>query len=300
VAFAVLTIIFFVLRVLPGDPAQAALGDYASQAAVDALRTRLRLDDPIPIQYVRFLLDLGRGDLGVSLINGTPVRDQIAYNLPFTLHLTLAALIVGVFVGVPLGVYTALYHNRPPDVAGRVVSLIGMCVPAFYLGILLMLLFGVSLRWLPTVGGGNPNEPLSLLSYLVLPASALGLVVVASVSRLTRAAMLDSLTHDYVRTARAKGLHEQVVVLIHSLRPALLPIVSLTGVWAVALVGDSVTTEVVFARPGLGKMMVGALLQRDYTSVQSVMVVYALFVVAINLITDLAYGLVDPRSRSRA
>jgi ABC-type dipeptide/oligopeptide/nickel transport system permease component len=297
VFLSVVTIMFLIVRVLPGDPAQAALGEYASKAAVDILRTRLGLDDPLPIQYLHFLGDLARGDLGVSMINGTPIRDQVAYNLPFTLQLTLAALIVGILLGVPIGVWTAVKHNRAPDIVGRVLSLAGLSIPAFYLGILLVLLFGVQLKWLPAIGGGNPDSPLDLIAYLVLPAVTLGLVMTASVVRLARSAMLTALAQEYVRTARAKGLHERVVLAWHALRPALLPIVSLTGIWAVALIGDSVTTELVFARPGLGKLMVGAMLQRDYTALQSVMVIYTVFVVGVNLVTDLAYGLVDPRIR---
>jgi len=297
VFLSVVTIVFLVVRVLPGDPAQAVLGDYASKEAVDALRTKLGLDAPLPLQYVRFLGDLLRADLGVSMINGTPIRDQVAYNLPFTLQLTVAAVMVGLVLGIPTGVYTAVERNRAPDYLGRILSLAGLSIPAFYLGILLILLFGVQLKWLPAIGGGNPNAPLEMLTYLVLPALTLGLVMTAAVARLARSAMLSALTQEYVRTARAKGLHERVVLFLHALRPALLPIVSLTGIWAVALIGDSVTTELVFSRPGLGKMMVGAMLQRDYTSLQSVMVVYTLFVVGINLVTDLVYGFVDPRIR---
>jgi ABC-type dipeptide/oligopeptide/nickel transport system permease component len=300
VFLSVVTIVFLVVRVLPGDPAQAALGDYASRDAVEALRAKLGLAAPLPVQYLRFLADLARGDLGVSMINGTPIRDQVAYNLPFTIQLTLAALVVGILLGVPVGVYTAVERNRAPDYVGRVLSLAGLSVPAFYLGILLILLFGVRLRWLPAVGGGDPGRPGDLIGYLVLPALTLGLVMTASVARLARSAMLGTLTQEYTRTARAKGLRERGVLFVHALRPALLPIVSLTGIWAVALIGDAVTTELVFSRPGLGKMMVGAMLQRDYTALQSVMVVFTLFVVCINLVTDLAYGLVDPRLRTQA
>jgi ABC-type dipeptide/oligopeptide/nickel transport system permease component len=298
VFLSVVTIVFLVVRVLPGDPAQAALGDYASKEAVESLREKLGLNQPLPVQYARFLMDLLRGDLGESMINGSPIRDQVAYNLPFTLQLTLAALLVGIALGIPIGVYTAVQRNRAPDYLGRVLSLAGLSVPAFYLGILLILLFGVQLKWLPAIGGGNAGNPADMVLFLILPAMTLGLVMTASVARLSRSAMLNALTQEYVRTARAKGLQEHIVLFLHALRPALLPIVSLTGVWAVALVGDSVTTELVFARPGLGKMMVGAMLQRDYTSLQSVMVVYTLFVVGINLVTDLAYGFVDPRIRT--
>ncbi len=295
VLLSVVTVIFLVVRVLPGDPAQAALGENASREAVQVLRTRLGLDAPLPLQYVHFVGDLLRGDLGVSMINGAAVRDQVAYNLPFTLQLSLAALIIGIAVGVPVGVYTAVKRNRTPDYIGRVLSLTGLSTPAFFLGILLILLFGIQLKWLPAIGGGNPNSPLEVITSLVLPALTLGLVMTASVARISRSAMLGVLGEEYVRTARAKGLAEHRVEFTHALRPALLPIVSLTGIWAVALIGDSVTTELIFARPGLGKMMVGAMLQRDYTSLQSVMVVYTAFVVGINLITDLAYAVVDPR-----
>jgi ABC-type dipeptide/oligopeptide/nickel transport system permease component len=297
VFLSVVTVVFVVVRVLPGDPAQAALGDYASQEAVAALRTRLGLDDPLPVQYARFLGDLLRGDLGTSMINGTSIRDAIAYNLPFTLQLGVAALAVGVAAGVPVGVLAAVHRDRLADHLVRVASLAGLSVPAFFLGVLIILLFGVQLRWLPAIGGGDPDQPLDRLTYLVLPTLSLGLIMTASVAHLTRSAVLNSLGFDYVRTARAKGLREHLVLALHVLRPALLPIVSLTGIWAVALIGDSVTTELVFARPGLGRMIVGAILQRDYTALQSVMVIYTLFVVGINLFTDLAYGVVDPRTR---
>ena len=295
VFLSVLTIVFLVVRVLPGDPATAALGDYASKEAVDALRIRLGLNDPLPVQYARFLADVLRGDLGKSMINSTPIGDQIAHNLPYTLELTLAALVVGVSLGIPVGVYTATERNHLPDYIGRVLSLVGLSAPAFYLGILIILLFAVQLKWLPAIGGGELDDAGDSLSHLILPALTLGLVMTASVVRLARSAMLNVLTQDYVRTARAKGLRERWVILRHALRSALIPIVALTGIWGVTLIGDSVTTELVFSRPGLGKLMVGAMLQRDYTTLQSTMVVYALFVVGINLLTDLTYGFVDPR-----
>jgi ABC-type dipeptide/oligopeptide/nickel transport system permease component len=216
VLLGVVTTVFLVVRVLPGDPAQAALGDYASKQTIEALRTRLGLDAPLPIQYLRFLGDLVRGDLGVSMINGTPVRDSIAYNLPFTIQLTLAALVVGIVLGLPVGIFTAVQRNHAADYIGRILSLAGLSVPAFYLGILLMLLFAVQLKWLPAIGGGNPDKPIDVIASLVLPALTLGLVMTASVARLSRLAMLSGLTQEYVRTARAKGLHERVVLIVHA------------------------------------------------------------------------------------
>ncbi len=297
VFLGVATIVFLVVRVIPGDPAVAALGDYASKEAVDALRQRMGLNESLPVQYVHFLASLVRGDLGKSMITGSPIRDDIAHALPYTIELTVLAILIGTFLGVPIGVYTAIRRNRMADYIGRVLSLTGLSVPAFYLGILLILLLAIQFNWLPATGGGGMDDLRENLSHLILPALTLGLVMTASVARLARSAMLNVLRQDYVRTARAKGLKERVVHLRHALRSALIPIVSVTGIWAVSLIGDSVTVEVVFARPGLGKMMVGAILQRDYTALQSIMVIYTGFVVVINLMIDLVYGWVDPRIR---
>jgi len=297
VFLGVVTIVFLVVRVIPGDPAVAALGDYASKEAVEALRQQMGLNEPLPLQYVHFLGNLVRGDLGKSMITASPIRHEIGHALPYTLELTLLAIIIGTILGIPIGVYTAIRRNRMADYIGRVLSLTGLSVPAFYLGILLILLLAIYIQWLPAVGGGGMDDLRENVSHLILPALTLGLVMTASVARLARSAMLNVLRQDYVRTARAKGLKERVVYLRHALRSALIPIVSVTGIWAVSLIGDSVTVEVVFARPGLGKMMVGAILQRDYTALQSIMVVYTGFVVAINLLIDLIYGWVDPRIR---
>ena len=297
VFLGVATIVFLVVRVIPGDPAVAALGDYASKEAVEALRERMGLNASLPVQYVQFLTGLAQGDLGKSMITGSSIRDEILHALPYTLELTVLAIIIGTLLGIPIGVYTAIRRNRTADYLGRILSLTGLSVPAFYLGILLILLLAIYLNWLPAVGGGGMDDFSENVRHLVLPALTLGLVMMASVARLARSAMLNVLRQDYVRTARAKGLKERVVHLRHALRSALIPIVSVTGIWAVSLIGDSVTVEVVFARPGLGKMMVGAILQRDYTALQSVMVIYTGFVVVINLAIDLIYGWVDPRIR---
>jgi ABC-type dipeptide/oligopeptide/nickel transport system permease component len=298
VLLVVLTLVFLVVRVIPGDPAQAALGDYASQEAVEALRERMGLNEPLLVQYFRYLGDLLRGDLGTSLINGKAISEQVAAVLPYTLMLTFTSVLVGVTLGIPLGVLTAISRNSFLDYLGRVISLVGLSVPAFYFAILLIFVFAVRLGWFPSVGGGDlREEPVESLKYLVLPSMTLGLIMTASITRLTRSAMLNVLNEDYVRTARAKGLREGIVLLRHGLRSALLPVVSVTGLWVASLIGDSVLTEFVFNRPGLGKMLVGAILQRDYTALQSVMVIYAAFVVVVNLLTDLTYGYLDPRIR---
>jgi ABC-type dipeptide/oligopeptide/nickel transport system permease component len=294
---AVFTIIFIIVRVAPGDPAVAALGDYASAEAVAALREQMGLNEPLWKQYLTFLGDLAHGDLGRSLINQTPVIEQISFVLPYTLELTAAAILIGLVLGIPTGVLTAIRRNTATDYVGRVVSLLGLSFPAFYLGILLMFFFAVKLDLFPTVGAAPFSEPGRNLHYLVLPAFTLGLIETAYIARMTRSVILTILSDDYVRTARAKGLQEWVVLVRHALRAALIPIVSLVGIFAMSLIGSSVLVEEVFARPGLGKLMVGATKQKDYTTLQSIMVVYALIIVTINLVTDIIYTYVDPRVR---
>jgi len=293
----VITLIFLVVRVIPGDPASSALGDYASKGAVDALRERMGLNQPILQQYFKFLLDLLQGNLGKSMITGESVVKQISFVLPYSLELTLFSVILGIIVGIPVGIYTALKRNKLVDHLGRLFSLTGLSMPAFYLGILLLWVFSIKLRLFPVIGGGDPNDLFDRLQYLALPCFALGLIMTASVTRLTRSTILNVLTADYIRTARAKGLSEWIVLFRHVLRSALVPILSIIGIWIIGLIGSSVTTEIVFARPGMGKFLVGAILQRDYTTVQSVMVIYASIVAIVNLLTDLAYGFVDPRIR---
>jgi ABC-type dipeptide/oligopeptide/nickel transport system permease component len=294
---AVFTIIFIIVRVAPGDPAVAALGDYASADAVAALRERMGLNEPLWKQYLTFLGDLAHGDLGRSLISEKPVSEQIAFVLPYTLELTLAAILVGLALGIPIGLLTAVRRNTGVDYVGRLLSLLGLSFPAFYLGILLMFFLAVKVDLFPAVGAAPFSQPGRNLHYLVLPALTLGLIETAYIARMTRSVILTILSDDYIRTARAKGLQESIVLIRHALRAALIPIVSLVGIFAISLIGSSVLVEEVFARPGLGKLMVGATKQRDYTTLQSIMVVYALIIVVINLVTDIIYTYVDPRVR---
>ena len=294
---AVFTVIFILVRVAPGDPAIAALGDQASMEAIEARRELLGLNAPLWRQYLTFLGDLARGDLGRSLISQRPVAEQILFVLPYTLQLTLAATAVGLLLGIPTGVVTAVKRNTAVDYIGRVASLVGLSFPAFYLGILLMFFLAVRLDLFPAVGAPEFSQPGANLHALVLPALTLGLIETAYIARMSRSVMLTILGDDYVRTAHAKGLANMVVLLRHALRAALIPIVSLIGIFAISLIGSSVLVEEVFARPGLGKLMVGATKQKDYTMLQSIMVVYALIIVVINLITDIVYTFVDPRVR---
>lgn len=275
----------------------AVLGDYASREAVEALEREMGLDIPIWQQYLVFLKSLAHGDLGKSLINSMPIAPQIARVLPYTLELTISSALFGVVFGIPMGVFTALKRNRMFDYIGRTFSLAGISLPSFFLGILMMLIFSVKLDLFPVMGGGDIRDLTDSLHHLFLPGLTLGLMMTAYITRTTRSSILNVLREDYVRTARAKGMRERIVIYGHALRNALLPVVSFVGVYTIVLIGSSVLVEIVFSRPGLGKMMVGAIGQRDYMTLQSVMVIYASLVIIINLLTDLSYGLIDPRVR---
>ena len=292
--FAVLTLVFVIVRILPGDPAQLILGDQASREAIEALHARLGLDQPIPLQYLSFLANALRGDWGVSMVTGQPVLAEVLNVLPWTIDLTLVSLALGLALGVPLGVWAAVRRNRFVDYVVRMGSLAGLSFPAFVSAILLLFLFAIELRWFPVISARKGSLQ-AWTQSITLPAISLGLNSAAYITRVTRSAMLEVLSEDYVRTARAKGSPERIVVWRHALRNALIPIITVAGLYMSTLIGNSVLTEIVFSRPGLGKLLVGALSQRDYTMLQGMMVIYTLAVVVVNLLSDLAYGFVDPR-----
>ena len=292
--FAVLTLVLVVVRILPGDPAQLILGDQASREAIEALRARLGLDQPIALQYLSFLANALRGDWGVSMVTGQPVLAEVLNVLPWTIDLTLVSLAFGVALGVPLGVWAAVRRNRFVDYLVRVASLVGLSFPAFVSAIILLFLFAIELHWFPVISARKGSLQ-AWAQSITLPAISLGLTTAAYITRVTRSAMLEVLSEDFVRTARAKGSPERIVVWRHALRNALIPIITVAGLYMSTLIGNSVLTEIVFSRPGLGKLLVGALNQRDYTMLQGMMVIYTLAVVVVNLISDLAYGVVDPR-----
>lgn len=292
--WAVLTLVFFIVRVVPGDPAQVILGDQATADAIAAMRSRLGLDRPLLIQYAEFLWGALRGDWGVSLVTGRPVLVEVMSVLPWTLELTIAALLIGAAIGIPLGVWAAINRNAAIDYVTRLGSLLGLSFPAFVSGIILLIFFGIYLRWFPVISAQSGSLS-AWFQSLALPALNLGLIMAAYITRVTRSAMLEVLSEDYVRTARAKGVPWRVVVWRHSLRNALIPVITIVGLYLGVLIGNSVLTEIVFNRPGLGKLIVGALNQRDYTMLQGMMVIYTLIVILVNLITDLTYGAADPR-----
>ena len=299
ILFVVITLVFVIVRVLPGDPAVAALGDYASKEAVEALREKMGLHAPLWLQYLRFLGNICQGDLGASAITGYPVGAQVLKVLPHTLELTFFGIFLGYFLGIPPGILSAIKRNTFIDYFCRIFSLLGLSVPAFYLGILLILLLSVQFPLFPVVGAGDFSNPADNFRHLFLPGLTLGLLMTAYITRMTRSSILNIIREDYVRTAYAKGLLDRVVLFKHVLRNAMIPIVALGGLYAVVLIGSSVMVEIVFSGPGLGKLMVGAIKQRDYVTFQSVMVIYAIMVVLLNLLIDLIYSLIDPRIKYR-
>jgi peptide/nickel transport system permease protein len=298
VLFIASVAVWLLVYLIPGDPALALLGPDVTPEQLARARTRMGLDRPWPVQYALWLGRVVTGDLGVSYLNGLPVSTMLAQRIPVTLQLTVASLVVAVLIAAPLGILGAA---RPRSWLGRLAAgynALAMAVPTFWLGILLVLLFGLYLRWLPTSGYVSIwQEPARALRFLVLPALTLGAYVSAVLARFTRAALLESLGQDYVRTARAKGVAEPAVIGVHALKNALIPVVTVLGLQFGAFMGGAVITEAIFDYPGLGRMLLQAILTRDYTVVQGTILFVVSAFVVINLLTDLAYAFLDPRIR---
>lgn len=293
--FVMLTAIFVLVRLVPGDAASVILGDQASAASLTALREKLGLDQPVHVQYLAFVGKVLTGDLGQSLSSGRSVIAEVLLVLPSTIELTVAAIAIGLLFGLPLGVAAALTRNGWLDYVSRVVSLVGLSFPAFVSGILMLIVFAIQLGWFPVLGAPAGGGVAERLRVLALPAFNLGIIMTAYVMRVTRAAMLGVLTEDYIRTARAKGVGPMQLVVTHALRNSLIPIITVVGLYFGTLIGNSVLTEIIFNRPGLGKLIIGALNSRDYALLQGLMIIFAICVIVVNTLTDLAYGLVDPR-----
>lgn len=291
VLWGVSTLVFGMMHALPGDPVELMLSRSGGSAAtIASIRQQLGLDLPLYAQYVRFLGNALRGDLGRSISTGMRVTDMIASQFPATLELAAAGMLVALVLGVTLGMVAALKHNSWIDNLCVVLSVIGVSVPIFWLGLLLIQIFAAHLHWLPATGEGD-------LRHLLLPALVLGFSSAGSIARLLRATMLDVLGQDYLRTARAKGLPEKLVVLRHGARNALIPVVTMAGMQAGFLLGGTVVTETVFSRRGLGQLTINAILWKDFPVVQGTVLVIAVVYVLVNLLVDLSYGLLDPRIR---
>jgi peptide/nickel transport system permease protein len=311
-------VVFLMLRMIPGDPAQLLIGEFASQAELEALRERLGLNRPLWVQYWIFVQDMLTGDFGNSIRTGAPVLDEIRVRFSATLELSLAGMAIATVFGILAGVLAAVFRNTLVDYASMIGALVGVSVPVFWLGLMLIYLFAVHLRVLPMMGrvdlgldvntvtglilvdallDGNMEALGSALKHLLLPAFCLSTIPMAIIARITRSSMLEVLHQDYIRTARAKGMSESVVVLRHALGNAFLPIVTVLGINMGILLGGAVLTETIFSWPGLGRYVVDSLMGRDYNAVQACILIFAVLMALINLAVDLLYAVLDPRIR---
>jgi peptide/nickel transport system permease protein len=288
VLLGVLFVVMLTMDLIPGDPVQLMLGDAATKETVARFREHLGLDRPLVVRYVRYLGHVVTGDLGRSIQQNRPVVDELGDAWPATLQLTVAALLLAAVVGVATGIVSAIWPNSLFDALSRLSSLFGLSMPVFWTGLVLIVVFAF---WLPLLPVGGVGSPL----HLVLPAVTLALPSIAMIARMTRSSVLEVLREDYVRTARAKGVGERLVVAKHALRNAAIPILTLVGLQAGQLMGGAVLTETVFAWPGLGRLMVKAIFARDYILLQGAVLIFAMAFVVINLIVDLSYGMLDPR-----
>jgi peptide/nickel transport system permease protein len=292
--------VFFLIHLTPGDPIDAMMAESADPTVKAALSRQLGLDQPIHVQYLRWMGGVLRGDLGRSIRNNQPVIEDVGRRIRPSVELALLAILIALVVAFPLGILSAARRNTPVDGAGTTFALIGICMPNFLIALLLIFLFGVTLRWLPVSGYTDPlEEPLNGLRSLTLPAITLGLALGAVITRTLRSSLIEALSEDYVRTGRAKGLPEGAVLGRHALKNSLIPVVTVLGLQLGGLIGGAVITEYVFALPGVGRLVVDAVFARDYPLVQGVVLLIALAYIATNLLVDLVYGFLDPRIRYR-
>ena len=286
----VLTLVFLLIHIVPGDPVEQMLGDGAAPGQIVQLRHALGLDQPLYVQYGRYLERLAHGDLGQSLTFQAPVRRIIFERYPATLSLALLALLVCAAIAIPAGVLAAYRRGHPTDRAVGVFTLLGLAVPNFALGPVLILFFSIELGWLPVSGRGGP-------SYYILPAATLGAALAAILTRMVRGSMLEELSSDYVRTARAKGISTRAVLFRHAFRNALIPIITILGLQFGTLLAGTIVTETIFSWPGIGRLTVQAISARDYPLLQGCILVIAVSYVLVNLLTDVLYAVIDPRVR---
>ncbi len=283
----VVTFVFFFVRMIPGDPARLVAGEQATLDAVEAVRVQLGLDKPVPVQYLKYVGGLLKGDLGMSLRTKRPVLEEVAARYGNTMALTIASLAWSSALGIILGVWSGKNRGKWQDFTGMTVAVSGISLPNFWIGFLLIMLFSVKLRWLPTTGAGSWKN-------LILPAITLGTSIAAIIARFTRSSIVEVLKEDYIRTARAKGLKEKAVTWGHAFRNSMISVVTVVGLQFGFLLGGSVVTEAVFAYPGLGQLLVESVNYRDYPAIQSLILNFSLQFIIINLIVDILYAVLNP------
>lgn len=298
VTLFIATIVVFVgVRALPGDAATALSAETANPQRLQAIRAEYGLDQPLPVQYVRWLGHAIQGDLGTSPKTGLSVARSLAERLPITLELTILALIIAIIIGVPIGILAAVGRGSIADYVASTTALAGLSVPHFWLGILFILFFAVNLGWLPASGFVPLTDPGSNIAHMIMPAVVLGIGLAAVIMRQMRSAMLESLGSDFVRTARAKGMSERVVIGVHVLRNSLITVVTVVGLQLGTLISGAIITEQIFIIPGVGKLTIDSVFSRDYPSLQGVVLITAVGYIMANLLVDIAYSLLNPRIR---
>lgn len=316
ILIGVAVIVFLIVHLIPGDPAQTMLGERATDQALERLREQMGLNDPLPVQFWRYIKDLLRGDFGRSIMSNNPVSQELAQRFPATLELSFFAIMFAVGIGVPAGIFAAINQNSWFDNLSMLIALMGVSMPIFWLGLMFIWLFAVELGWFPPssrIGIGLDFSPITnlyvldsilqsnfsalkdVLHHLVLPAVALGTIPMAIIARMTRSSMLEVLRRDFIRTAYAKGLKRKVVIFKHTLKNAMVPIITVVGLQFGVLLGGAVMTETIFSWPGLGKYLVDAIYARDFPIVQGGILFFAGVFVIVNLLVDLSYALFDPR-----
>ncbi len=292
VVIGITFLVFMIMQLAPGDPAKLILGDNAPPEAIEALREEMGLNDPLLVQYGRYMINLLHGDMGTSYVNNRPVAEEVFSRVPATFKLAAVSAIVSIIIAIPLGIVAAIKQNTLIDHASMILSLIGISMPAFWLALMLMLVFSLRLGWLPPQGADDGWR-----SY-VMPSIAISFMNMSAIARTTRSSMLDTVRQDYIRTARAKGITENEVIMHHAFRNALIPTITIVGVQLGGLLGGAVLTETVFAWPGLGRYIVQSVNGRDMPAVLGCIIVLSVGFSIVNLVVDLLYGFVDPRVRS--
>jgi ABC-type dipeptide/oligopeptide/nickel transport system permease component len=291
VVIGIATLVFLILHLVPGDPVAAMFNQQGmTQEQINIIRERLGLNDPLPVQYVKYLWNAAQGNLGQSVRGGLPVTELIAKQFPYTLELALWGMLMAIILGICFGIVAGLYHNSWFDNFVMVLSVGGVSIPGFWIGLMMIQLFSVRLNWLPSAGVGDWKN-------LIMPAIAIGLAEMAVIARMTRSNLIEVLGEDYVRTARAKGLHETAVVVRHALKNTLIPTITIMGVQIGRLLGGAVVMEMVFARPGIGNLVVKAIIDKDFPVAQGCVLVTALIYVLSNILVDISYAYLDPRVR---
>jgi len=283
-------LVFLLLHLVPGDPVRVMLQDVGSPEQVERMRHQLGLDRPLYFQYVTFVVRAAQGDFGRSIHTGRPVAQEIAFRVPYTMRIAVAAMFVAITLGIALGTIAAIHHQSILDYGTMVIALAGVSLPAFWFGLVLILIFSLYLRWLPPAGADS-------LLHLILPSITLGSGAAAIIARLTRSSMLEVLRQDFIRTAQAKGVGDRRLIYRHALKNAMIPVVSIVGLQFAGLLGGAVIVETVFSWPGIGRLAVDAIFNRDIPVIQAVVLVAAVIFVFVNLLVDLLYGVLDPRIR---